>query len=268
MMKNVLRFLLCNVFLLHAQEKLDSLDSLIGLNEALVIDTVIRLDSLQNLIEDLQESYAREQFLLLEREAVIRINRAAFAGMWINKPLMGQRKDIPQGAEVIFYPYYIQDFIRVSFYDTIGYMSSAFYDQVGLPPYFQEARERALIREKNDLNLENESDRFKRRAKERFHEAKYLAKSIEDLTFAQKKEEYRKRILLDKWGYELGHKINDGVIEIGFSETMVEEAIGRPDSVNRTTYSYYVREQWVYNEGNYRYIYLEDGIVTAIQTEG
>jgi len=147
-------------------------------------------------------------------------------------------------------------------------MSSAFYDQVGLPPYFQGARERALIREKNDLNLENESDRFKRRAKERIHEAKYLAKSIEDLTFAQKKEEYRKRILLDKWGYELGHKINDGVIEIGFSETMVEEAIGRPDSVNRTTYSYYVREQWVYNEGNYRYIYLEDGIVTAIQTEG
>ena len=267
-MKNVLRFLLCNVFLLHAQEKLESLDSLIGLNEALVIDTVIRLDSLQNLIEDLQESYAQEQFLLLERKNVIRINRAAFAGMWINKPLMGQRKDIPQGAEVIFYPYYIQDFIRVSFYDTIGYMSSAFYDQVGLPHYFQEARVRALIREKNDLNLENESDRFKRRAKERIHEAKYLAKSIEDLTFAQKKEEYRKRILLDKWGYELGHKINDGVIEIGFSETMVEEAIGRPDSVNRTTYSYFVREQWVYNEGNYRYIYLEDGIVTAIQTEG
>ena len=147
-------------------------------------------------------------------------------------------------------------------------MSSAFYDQVGLPPYFQEARDRALIREKNNLNLENESDRFKRRAKERIYEAKYLAKSIEDLTFAQKKEEYRKRILLDKWGDELGHKINDGVIEIGFTETMVEEAIGRPDSVNRTTYSYYVREQWVYNEGDYSYIYLEDGIVTAIQNKG
>ena len=267
-MKSILRFMVCNVFLLHAQIKLDSLDSLIKLNETLVIDTVIRIDSLQNLIEDLQESYAREQFLLLERKAVIRINRAAFAGMWINKPLMGHRIDIPQGAEVIFYPYYIQDFIRISFNDTIGYMSSAFYDQVGLPPYFQEARDRALIREKNNLNLENESDRFKRRAKERIHEEKYLAKSIEDLTFAQKKEEYRKRILLDKWGDELGHKINDGVIEIGFTEAMVEEAIGRPDSVNRTTYSYYVREQWVYNEGNYRYIYLEDGIVTAIQNKG
>ena len=267
-MKNTLRILICNVFLLNAQIKLDSLDSLIRLNETLVIDNVVRIDSLQNLIDVLQESYAREQFLLLEREAVIRINRAAFAGMWINKPLMGQRIDIPQGAEIIFFPYYIQDFIRISFNDTVGYMSSAFYDQVGLPPYFQEARERALIREKNSLNLKNEGDRFRRREKERIHEAKYLAKSIEDLTFAQKKEEYRKRILLDKWGDELGHKINDGIIEIGFTEAMVEEAIGQPDSVNRTTYSYYVREQWVYNEGDYRYIYLEDGIVTAIQTKG
>jgi len=61
-MKNILRFMVCYVFLLHAQIKLDSLDSLIKLNETLVIDTVIRLDSQQNLIEDLQESYAREQF--------------------------------------------------------------------------------------------------------------------------------------------------------------------------------------------------------------
>ena len=161
-MKYVFRLLIFNVFLLHAQTKLDSLDSLIKLNENLLIDTVVKLDSLQHLVEDLQESYAREQFLLLERVAVIRINRAAFAGIWINKPMTGKRKDIPQGAEVIFYPYYIQDFIRVSFNDTIGYMSSAFYDQVGLPPYFLEARERALVREKNDLNLENENDRFKR----------------------------------------------------------------------------------------------------------
>ena len=87
-MKNILRFLICNMFLLNGQTKLDSLDSLIRFNETQVIDTAIRLDSLKNLIEDLQKSYALEQFLLLEREAVIRINRAAFAGMWINKPLL------------------------------------------------------------------------------------------------------------------------------------------------------------------------------------
>ena len=118
------------------------------------------------------------------------------------------------------------------------------------------------------LNLENENERFKRREKEMIHEAKYLAKSIEDLSYAQKKKEYRKRILLDKWGEEVGHKINVGLIEIGFTEMMVEEALGHPDSINRTEYSFFIREQWVYNIGKYHYVYLEDGIVTAIQTKG
>ena len=75
-MKNILRFMVCNVFLLHAQTKLDSLDSLIKLNETLVIDTAIKLDSLQNLVEDLQESYARmgdikQQMTVLEKILVI-----------------------------------------------------------------------------------------------------------------------------------------------------------------------------------------------------
>ena len=49
---------------------------------------------------------------------------------------------------------------------------------------------------------------------------------------------------------------------------MVEEALGHPDSINRTEYSFFIREQWVYNIGKYHYVYLEDGIVTAIQTKG
>ena len=87
-------------------------------------------------------------------------------------------------------------------------------------------------------------------------------------SYAQKKKEYRKRILLDKWGEEVGHKINEGLIEIGFTEMMVEEALGHPDSINRTEYSFFIREQWVYNIGKYHYVYLEDGIVTAIQFKG
>jgi tetratricopeptide (TPR) repeat protein len=37
---------------------------------------------------------------------------------------------------------------------------------------------------------------------------------------------------------------------------------GSPNDINRTTTQFGVREQWVYN--NYKYIYLEDGIVTSI----
>ena len=74
--------------------------------------------------------------------------------------------------------------------------------------------------------------------------------------------------MLDKWGEDLGYKINAGLIEIGFTEMMVEEALGHPDNINRTEYSFFIREQWVYNIGKYHYVYLEDGIVTAIQFKG
>jgi hypothetical protein len=73
---------------------------------------------------------------------------------------------------------------------------------------------------------------------------------------------------LDKWGEDLGHKIHNGIIEIGFTDMMVEEALGRPDTVNQTEYSFFIREQWVYNKGKYQYIYLEDGVVISIQTKG
>jgi len=258
----------CHIALLYSQSKLDSLNRLINEYEDKIIITTIELDSLQKTLSDLQAKYAEERFLLMEKSLVKRINRAAFAGMWIDEPLKGKRKEIPQGAEILLYPYYMRDFIRISYNDTIGYMSSAFYDQVGLPPYFQEARKHAIIREKTKLNLENENDRFKRREKEIIHESTYLAKSIEDYTYAQKKKEYRKRILLDKWGEELGHKIHNGIIEIGFTDMMVEEALGRPDTVNQTEYSFFIREQWVYNKGKYQSIYLEDGVVISIQTKG
>ncbi|WP_180287760.1 hypothetical protein [Janthinobacterium sp. 35] len=38
---------------------------------------------------------------------------------------------------------------------------------------------------------------------------------------------------------------------------------GGPESVNRSTGTYGVHEQWVYGGGNY--IYLENGVVTSIQ---
>ncbi|OME54136.1 hypothetical protein BSK59_16280 [Paenibacillus odorifer] len=49
---------------------------------------------------------------------------------------------------------------------------------------------------------------------------------------------------------------------------MTEEKVllsnwGKPKDINRTTTKYGVDEQWVYS-GN-RYVYLEDGIVTAVQ---
>ena len=51
---------------------------------------------------------------------------------------------------------------------------------------------------------------------------------------------------------------------IGMSAEEVENSTwGKPTKKNKTTTAYGIHEQWVYSSG--RYIYLDDGIVTAIQ---
>ena len=48
------------------------------------------------------------------------------------------------------------------------------------------------------------------------------------------------------------------------TKTQVETSTwGKPTKINKTTYAWGVTEQWCYP--NYKYIYFEDGIVTAIQ---
>lgn len=52
---------------------------------------------------------------------------------------------------------------------------------------------------------------------------------------------------------------------IGMTASEVKNSTwGSPQKINKNTYSWGVREQWVYGDG--RYIYLEDGIVTSIST--
>lgn len=52
--------------------------------------------------------------------------------------------------------------------------------------------------------------------------------------------------------------------KIGMSASEVRNSMwGSPNKINKTTTSYGTKEQWVYGSG--KYIYLENGIVTAIQ---
>lgn len=51
--------------------------------------------------------------------------------------------------------------------------------------------------------------------------------------------------------------------QIGMTADQVRRsAWGSPDKINKDTYSWGVKEQWVYND--YGYVYLENGIVTSI----
>lgn len=56
---------------------------------------------------------------------------------------------------------------------------------------------------------------------------------------------------------------------IGMSQTGAQCSWGLPYSINRTTFSFGVHEQWVYVSGPYNipssFLYFEDGRLTAIQ---
>lgn len=59
-----------------------------------------------------------------------------------------------------------------------------------------------------------------------------------------------------------------GKVTRGMTRQQVRSAWGRPTKINETVGSYGVHEQWVYDRGDFRaqYVYLENGIVTSIQS--
>ena len=68
--------------------------------------------------------------------------------------------------------------------------------------------------------------------------------------------------LKEKYGEEVGFKINNGQTWIGMTEEMLIDSKGYPDDKNITKTVYGNSEQWIY--GN-QYIYVEENKVTAIQ---
>lgn len=65
-------------------------------------------------------------------------------------------------------------------------------------------------------------------------------------------------------GGEGGQVVSPDPPSIGMTkEEVLNSTWGSPEDINRTTTAYGVREQWVYSD--YRYVYFENGVVTAIQ---
>lgn len=65
------------------------------------------------------------------------------------------------------------------------------------------------------------------------------------------------------WDKEICEMVSEHRIRIGFNRDQVRDAWGAPEDNNRTTTAAHQHEQWVYSSG--RYVYLDDGVVTAIQ---
>lgn len=73
----------------------------------------------------------------------------------------------------------------------------------------------------------------------------------------------REERLIKKYGKKDGNTIIEKKVQIGFTKEMCIESWGKPIDINRTTNSYGVSEQWVYNLKSY--LYFKGNTLTSIQ---
>lgn len=76
-------------------------------------------------------------------------------------------------------------------------------------------------------------------------------------------EKERKQECIRLFGNYYGKLIGDRKVQTGMSKNMCEYAWGKPSSINTSTGSYGVHEQWVYGDNSY--LYFENGKLTDIQ---
>ena len=67
-----------------------------------------------------------------------------------------------------------------------------------------------------------------------------------------------------KYGERNARRIQNQEYWIGMTDEMATLSLGKPDDINRTTYSWGVNEQWIYSKKGI-YLYFTDGILTTIQ---
>jgi hypothetical protein len=65
------------------------------------------------------------------------------------------------------------------------------------------------------------------------------------------------------WSRDLCKTIADKKVIIGMTAEQVRLAWGEPERINTTTRANFVREQWVYGDG--QYVYIENGIFVSLQ---
>lgn len=80
-------------------------------------------------------------------------------------------------------------------------------------------------------------------------------------TKLKENKEYRD-LILKKFGSTKGKLILENKVRIGFTAEMCRYSWGNPIEINKTTGSYGVHEQWVFDGS---YLYFENGILTTIQ---
>jgi hypothetical protein len=108
-----------------------------------------------------------------------------------------------------------------------------------------------------------EEELNKQIAEEKKQKEQMAIQSEKNATSNAEAKKLRRENLIKKYGEKNGSMIADGRVAIGMSKQMCIDSWGKPQDINRTTGTYGVHEQWVYNLKSY--LYFEGDILTTIQ---
>lgn len=76
----------------------------------------------------------------------------------------------------------------------------------------------------------------------------------------QQRREWGKS-MIQKYGKVKGQLIIDGKVKIGFTREMCKEALGNPDTINKSSWAWGTSEQWIYGK---KYFYFKNGVLSSI----
>ncbi len=96
-----------------------------------------------------------------------------------------------------------------------------------------------------------------------FAEKEMKKKADEKRKIEEKKQfALRRKKLIKKYGNYNADLILQGKVQIGMTKKMCIEAWGEPDDINKTSGSWGVHEQWIYNLSSF--LYFENGVLRSI----
>ena len=124
-------------------------------------------------------------------------------------------------------------------------------------------QEVVLAKERDIISIENAKQAAAlKKYRDEEHALRMIESAKEDVRL-KKEQELRKALIIKCYGKTIANKIENGEIWIGMTKSMTRESIGSPNKINKSTYSFGTKEQWIYN--NYNYLYFDNDKLTSWQ---
>ena len=166
---------------------------------------------------------------------VLKTSKVRFKCTLEEKPLPGTGSIQIKKGESVDIIDYKDGYFKVNYNDNLGYISDLFIYE---PELLKIAKQKA------DIEI------------------------VENEKYAKEHQVAHKQFLIEQYGESRTALILKKLVCIGMTREEAIESWGKPTDINKTTSSYGIHEQWIYDKGKYfksKYLYFEDGILRTIQ---